>query len=148
MNPKKTRLSSRLETIIEALPLRPGLRLLEIGCSSGAAAREVVSRIGNGYVLGIDRSSKAIKKAINTSQDEIASGHLSFRQVSVEDFELDSGEQLYDIAFAVRVGALDGRHPEAERSALQRVAKALTQNGKLFIDGGKPLQEISLNSYR
>ncbi len=64
------------------------------------------------------------------------------RQVSAEDLELEPGEQRYDIAFAVRVGALDGER------ALPRIAKALTPNGQLFIDGGDPLREISLESYR
>jgi ubiquinone/menaquinone biosynthesis C-methylase UbiE len=32
-------LSARLKTIVEALPLKPALRVLEIGCGPGAAAR-------------------------------------------------------------------------------------------------------------
>ena len=55
-----TDLSPRLEEIVDALPLRPGLRVLEIGCGPGSAARAVAKRIGNGQVLGIDRSAKAI----------------------------------------------------------------------------------------
>ena len=82
------------------------------------------------------------------SQDEIASGHLNVRQVSAEELELEPGEQYYDIAFAVRVGALDGRHPEDGELALPRIAKALTPNGRLFIDGGDPLQKIPIKSYR
>ncbi|UPM44790.1 class I SAM-dependent methyltransferase [Halocatena salina] len=139
---KKSKFSPRLEAIVESLPLRLGLRVLEIGCGSGAAARAVVSHIGDGHVLAIDLSPKAIRKARDVSQDQIASGHLSMRQVSAEDLELEPGEQRYDIAFAVRVGALDGER------ALPRIAKALTPNGQLFIDGGDPLREISLESYR
>lgn len=141
-------LSKRLQSIVEALPLQPGLRVLEIGCGPGAAARAVADCIGDGHVLAIDRSPKAIEKARDLSQEEIATGRLRFRQVSAEDLELDLGEQLYDIAFAVRIGALDGRHPETEQRALQHIAKALTPNGRLFIDGGNPLQEISLELYR
>lgn len=59
---RKSKLSPRLEAIVESLPLRPGLRVLEIGCGSGAAALAVVSHIGDGHVLAIDRSPKAIKK--------------------------------------------------------------------------------------
>lgn len=138
-------LSPRLAAIVEALPLRPGLRVLEIGCGPGAAARAVVSRIGDGHVLAIDRSAKAIQQARNASKEEIASGRLSLRQVAVEDFELETGENPYDIAFAIRVGALDGRHPELAQRARQRIAAALTPDGRLFIDGGNPLQEILLN---
>jgi SAM-dependent methyltransferase len=137
-------LSPRLAAIVEALPLRPGIRVLEIGCGPGAAARAVAERIGNGHVLGIDRSSKAIAQAIAGSRVEMASGRLRFRQVAVEDFELEEGERPYDLAFAVRVGALDGRHPEAGRVARQRICKALVKGGRLYIDGGDPLRELSL----
>jgi SAM-dependent methyltransferase len=139
-------LSARLAAIVEALPLRPGIRVLEIGCGPGAAARAVAERIGNGHVLGIDRSSKAIAQAIAGSKAQIASGRLRFRHVAVENFELEEGERAYDIAFAVRVGALDGRHPEVGRVALQRIRRALVPGGRLYIDGGDPLRELSLHA--
>lgn len=137
-------LSPRLAAIVKALPLRPGLRVLEIGCGPGAAARAVAKQIGNGHVLGIDRSAKAIAQALAGSEAEVASGRLSFRHVAVEDFVLEEGERPYDIAFAVRVGALDGRHPEAGRIAKQRIREALVEGGHLYIDGGDPLREVPL----
>jgi hypothetical protein len=42
-----------------------------------------------------------------------------------------------------RVGALDGRYPEAGRVAVERIRKVLVKNGRLFIDGG-PLKEVPL----
>ena len=138
-------LSPRLMAIVDALPLRPGMRVLEIGCGPGAAAREVARRIGRGHVLGIDRSAKAIAQAKAASRTEIASGVLGYRHAAVEDFELEPGELPFDIAFAVRVGALDGRHPEAEARAKRRIAAALTPRGHLFIDGGAPLRAIPLD---
>ncbi|MGK3986588.1 class I SAM-dependent methyltransferase [Sorangium sp. So ce136] len=138
-------LSPRLAAIVEALPLRPGLRVLEIGCGPGVAARAVARRIGGGHVLAIDRSARAIAQAMAGSEAELASGHLSFRQAAIEDFELEQGERPYDIAFAVRVGALDGRHPEAGRVARQRIRRALGKGGRLYIDGGDPLREVSLD---
>jgi SAM-dependent methyltransferase len=129
---------------VDALPLREGLRVLEIGCGPAAAAREVARRIGTGHVLAIDRSAKAIAQASAASRAEIASGSLSLRQVAVEEFELEPGEAPFDIAFAVRVGALDGRHPGAGIRARRHIAAALTPNGRLFIDGGDPLREVPL----
>ncbi|XXS73629.1 class I SAM-dependent methyltransferase [Sorangium sp. So ce131] len=130
---------------MEALPLRPGLRVLEIGCGPGVAARAVARQIGEGHVLAIDRSAKAIAQAMAGSEAELASGRLSFRRVAIEDFELEKGETPYDIAFAIRVGALDGRHPEAGRIARQRIRRALVEGGRLYIDGGDPLREVSLD---
>jgi len=145
---RNNKLSPRLAEIVNALPLRKGIRVLEIGCGPGVAAREIAKRIGSGHILAIDRSAKAIAQAIKGSQEEIASGGLQFRQAAIEKFELEEGEQPYDIAFAVRVGALDGRHPEKGQLALPRIKKALKKNGKLFIDGGNPLKEIPLDRYK
>jgi cyclopropane fatty-acyl-phospholipid synthase-like methyltransferase len=139
-----TDLSPRLAAIVDALPLEPGMRVLEIGCGPGAAAREVARRIDGGYILGIDRSAKAIAQALAGSAAEVASGRLGFRQSSVEAFELEPDEKPFDIAFAVRVGALDGRHPQVERVAMLRIASALRKGGRLFLDGGTPLREVRL----
>lgn len=142
------KLSKRLLDIVEALPLTEGMRVLEIGCGPGAMAREISERIGNGHILAIDRSAKAIKQAVSSSQTEIANGRLSFKQMAIEKFKLDSNEGEFDIAVAIRVGALDGRHPEIEKQSLLNIANALIKNGKLFIDGGNPIKEISLDEYR
>lgn len=135
-------ISPRLLAIVDALPLSPGMRVLEIGCGPGAAAREVARRIGGGQIVAIDRSRKAIGQALVSCHDEIASGALSLRHVSIEDFELAVGEPLFDFAFAVRVGALDGRHPAAGERALARIAAVLKPQARMFIDGGDPLREL------
>lgn len=121
------------------------MRVLEIGCGPGVAARAVLKRLGNGHVLAIDRSAKAIALAKSRSRAELAGRQLEFRQVAIEDFVLNKGEKLYDLAFAVRVGALDGRRPEAGRVAIERVRDALVEGGRLFIDGGNPLKEVTLD---
>lgn len=122
------------------MPLVPGLRVFEIGCGPGAAAREVARRVQpDGHVLAIDRSATAI--ALASAQ---AVPGLTFRQATIETFTLDPDEPPYDLAFAVRVGALDGRHPDLEQAALERIAAALTPNGRFFLDGGDPLREVSL----
>jgi precorrin-6B methylase 2 len=140
-----TSLSPRLSKIVDALPLRQGLRVIEIGCGPGAAARAVAERIGpKGHVLAVDRSAKAISQLTQAAADLISAGRVTARQVAAEDLELEPDERLYDLAFAIRVGAFDGRHPELEARALERVSRALVSGGRLFIDGGDPLREIGL----
>lgn len=139
-----TKLSARLREIVDALPLKKGLRILEVGCGSGAAAREVAKRVPQGRVLGIDRSAKAIAQAVENSTTEIASGVLSFRAEAIENFELQKDEEPFDLAFAIRVGALDGRHPEIEKQAIENIKKALKPSGKLYIDGGNPLKLVPI----
>lgn len=137
------RLSPRLAEIVAALPLTPASRVLEIGCGPGAAARAVAARLTTGHVLAIDRSPRAIEQARAGSAAEIAAGRMSVRCVAGEDFVRGPGEGLFDLVFAVRVGALDGRHPAAGRRVLDRIAAALAPGGRVFVDGGDPLRELA-----
>ena len=127
--------SPRLRAIVEALPLRAGLRVLEIGCGPGAAARAVADVIGHGHVLAIDRSPKAVAAAEAACRDQIASGRMAIRCVAGEDFVLAPGEAPFDLVFAVRVGGLDGRHPQVGSRILARIAAATTPAARMFIDG-------------
>jgi SAM-dependent methyltransferase len=137
-------LSARLAAVVDALPVSPSSRVLEVGCGPGAAARAVAERLSTGCVLGIDRSARAIAQAVASGSEQIASGRLAFRQVAVEDFVLLPGEEPFDLVFAVRVGALDGRHPAAGEQALRRLAAAVATHGRLLVDGGDPLREVPL----
>jgi cyclopropane fatty-acyl-phospholipid synthase-like methyltransferase len=133
-----------LAAIVDALPLQPGSRALEIGCGPGAAARAVAARLVEGHILAIDRSAAAIAQARAAAAEQIAAGRLSLRQVAVEEFVLLPGEDPFDLVFAVRVGALDGRHPQAGARTLRRIAAATTPGARLFIDGGDPLRELAI----
>lgn len=133
-------ISDRLRQAVEALPLVPGMRVLEIGCGPGVAAREVAARIGAGKIVAIDRSPTAIDQAMRGSAAEISAGRLEFRCVGIEDFVLEPDEQLFDLAYAHRVGAMDGRHPKAGAVALRRLKEALKPEGLLCIDDQPPIR--------
>jgi hypothetical protein len=102
--------------------------------------------MGHRHVLAIDRSAKAIAQARGSHSGAPSTGTLQFRQRAVEQFELSSREERFDFSFAVRVGALDGRHPDIETAAKARIEEALKPGGQLFIDGGWPLRVLSLDS--
>lgn len=138
-----TKPSDHIVKSVAALPVRLGMRVLELGCGPGVAARLVASNIGNGFVLGIDRSLAAVAQVRRGSQDLMAKGLLDYRQVAVEHFELADGEEPFDLAFAFRVGVLDGRHPSNKRMAFERLRRSLVPSARLYIDGGSPLQEIN-----
>lgn len=121
--------------MLDALPLIPGLHVLEVGCGPGAVARAMAERVAPGHVLGIDRSSRAVAQAQAASGEAIAAGGLSFRQVAAEDFALAPGEKPFDLIVAVRVGAFDGRHPDAGVRAGPRMAAALAPGGRCVGDG-------------
>lgn len=138
-------LSERLAAIVDALPLTPRSRVLEIGCGPGAAARAIARRLDGGHILAIDRSARAVAQARSGSVDEIASGRMSVRQAAAESFALEPGEGPFDIVFAVRIGALDGRHPAAGERAMERIKAALAPGGRVFVDGGDPLRELPIS---
>jgi precorrin-6B methylase 2 len=138
-------LSVRLLGVVDALPLRPGLRVLEIGGAPGAAAREVARRVGPaGHVLVLDRSAAGIAATRRACAAEIDAGLISTVCAPVEAFELHPDVEPFHLAFAARVGALDGRHPQLHDRALRCIRAALTPAGRLFVDTGDPLREVPL----
>lgn len=136
-------LSERLRDIVDRLPLRPGLRVLEIGCGTGMMVRDMALRMGEGYVLGIDRSATAIEKA-EAIPVEGRRAEIAFRCVAAEAFERLPDEAPFDIAVAVRVGAFDGRFPRLARLALPRLRAALVPSGLFFVDDRPPIQRAAL----
>ena len=137
-------LSPRLAAVVDALPLRPDSRVLEVGCGPGAAARAVALRLTTGSVLGIDRSAAAVRQATAGSADLLRSGRLALRNVAAEDLELLDGERPFDLVLAVRVGALDGRHPHLGARVLARLREVTTPDAVLLVDGGDPLRTVPL----
>jgi ubiquinone/menaquinone biosynthesis C-methylase UbiE len=138
-------LSSRLREIVDALPLESGMRVLEIGGAPGAAARAVATRVEpNGHVLVVDRSVKGIERTLVNCRNEVASGLISVMCAPVENFEIDDSVPLFDLAFACRVGAFDGRHPRLYDAALASVRRAVVPGSTLYIDTGSPLTPVAL----
>lgn len=140
--------SKRLLDIVDALPLREGMRILEIGCGTGIAAREIAYRFDHIHIMGIDRSAKAIAQAQKNCEEAISAGKINFIQAAIETLTLQTAVEPFNLAFAIRVGALDGRHPGKEAAALKNIAKLLQPGGKLYIDGGAPLEEVNIDGYR
>ncbi len=136
-------LSARLQTVVDALPLRPGMRVLEVGGAPGAAAREVVRRVApDGFVLVLDRSASAVELTRRSCAADIRQGRLAVRLGAVEDVELEAGEEPYDLAFACRVGVLDGRHPAQRECAVASLRRMLTPGAPILVDTGDPLTEL------
>jgi hypothetical protein len=110
------------------------MRVLEVGGAPGAAAREVGRRVAPGRVLIIDRSPRGVDLTRKACAAEIEAGLISVRLVAVEDVTLEPDEAPYDLAFACRVGVLDGRHPARHDEAMTRIRAMLVPGGPIFVD--------------
>jgi ubiquinone/menaquinone biosynthesis C-methylase UbiE len=109
--------SGRLERVVERLALRPGDRVLEVGCGHGVAATLVCERLDGGAYTAVDRSPKMIAAARRRNAAHVAAGRAEFLVMDLEALEL--GERRFDVVFAVRVG-LFHREPARARALAER----------------------------
>ena len=109
-------MSERLRSIVEQLAIRPGDRVLEIGCGHGVAATLVCERLEAGHPTAVDRSAKMIAAATRRNAAYIEGGKAEFLVATLEDLEL--GDRRFDKVFAVRVG-LFHRDPDRARSLVE-----------------------------
>jgi trans-aconitate methyltransferase len=112
-----SRVPLRVEFALSVLDVDPHHRVLEFGCGSGVAAAAVSARVTNGHVTAIDRSARAIARAVSTAPD------VRFRHVELGDFTTEHG---YDRVFGINVNLFwTGR---ADRESLA-IRDALTPQG-------------------
>ena len=109
--------SRRLEAIVESLGIRPGDRILEIGCGHGVAATLVCERLVTGHLTAIDRSRKMITAAQRQNAAFVEAGRAEFLLGALETIDL--GERRFETIFAARVG-LFHREPEHARALAER----------------------------
>lgn len=134
------RLSPRLARIVDQLPLEHGMRVLEIGCGPGAAARAVARRIGDGRVLGIDRSERAIAAARAGAERWGLTRVLAFQCVAIEDLDLVDAPPLRP---RLRRPGRQPRRAPPFPEAHRRIRAALAPAGRLLV-GGHDLVEVPL----
>ncbi|WP_375756409.1 class I SAM-dependent methyltransferase [Corallococcus exercitus] len=121
------RVTPRFLWAMEVLPLAPGLRVLEVGCGHGIALELVASRLGDGCVLGIDRSEKMVAQALRRNADAVLEGRVLVRTGTLA--EVDLGREAFDVAFAINVSLFaDDAHAE-----LSRLRERLRPGGSLFL---------------
>ena len=120
-------MSERLRSVVEQLDIRPGDRVLELGCGHGVAATLVCERLEEGHLTVIDRSAKMVQAATRRNAAYVEAGRADFLVADLEN--LDLGDRRFDKIFVVRVG-LFHREPERARGLVERW---LAPGGAVFV---------------
>jgi ubiquinone/menaquinone biosynthesis C-methylase UbiE len=122
--------SARLSAAVDALDVRPGHAVLEIGCGHGVAVTALCERVGpGGLVVAVDRSPAMIAAARRRNAAHEADGRARFVLAELE--ALDLGEVRFHRILALRVG-LFAREPERARRLAERW---LRPEGRLLAPG-------------
>ena len=102
--------------------LKPGMRVLDVGCGPGSITRGLAERVAPGQVVGIDLSRETLESA---RQDAAARGltNLTYEEASV--YQLPYAEASFDVAYAHQVF----QHLRAPADALNEILRVLRPGG-------------------
>jgi cyclopropane fatty-acyl-phospholipid synthase-like methyltransferase len=112
----------RLAWAVELLDVRPGDRILEIGCGPGLAVPLVCARLDGGHLTAIDRSPTAIERARHRNAEHVAAGKARF--VCLDLAAAGELGERYDKVFAVNVNLFWARRPDAELQVVRGLLAA------------------------
>jgi ubiquinone/menaquinone biosynthesis C-methylase UbiE len=124
--------SERLTWAVDVLAVRPGDRLLEVGCGHGVAVTLVCERLGAGHITAIDRSATMIAAAEKRNRAHVEAGRAAFVTGPFETAAL--GDARFDKIFAVHVAAF-WREPA---ETLGRARALLAPGGALYLFNQTP----------
>jgi trans-aconitate 2-methyltransferase len=113
--------------LMELLNLRPGERVLDIGCGDGRHTAEIARRLPDGQVVGIDRSAEMIAFA----KQHFFGGNLSFRQADASSLPFRAE---FDVIFSNAVLHWIRDH----QPVLAGISRSLRPGGRCVLQmGGK-----------
>lgn len=102
--------------------LRPGMRLLDVGCGPGSITRGLAERVAPGEVVGLDLSKDTLEAA---RRDAAARGatNLTFQEGSV--YALPFADASFDVVYAHQVF----QHLRERDAALREMLRVLRPGG-------------------
>ena len=98
--------------------LRPGMRLLDVGCGPGSITRGLAERLAPGQVVGIDLSRDALEGA---RREAAARGLTNLRFEDASVYEMPFADGSFDVVYAHQVLQHLRERPSAVREMLRVV---------------------------
>ncbi|KAB2343718.1 SAM-dependent methyltransferase [Actinomadura rudentiformis] len=125
----------RVRWAVETLRVRPGDRVLEIGCGVGVAVSLLCDRLEDGTITAIDRSAKAIATAGRRNAAHVEAGRAVLEVASLDAFS-DAG--VFDKIFAINVNVFWVGRATVE---LEVIRRHLAPDGRLWLFYEPPTPE-------
>src|SRR4029434_10291309 len=106
--------------------LRPGMRLLDVGCGPGSITRGLAQRLAPGEVVGLDLSRETLAAA---REDAAARGLTNLTYAAGSVYELPFRDQSFDAVYAHQVS----QHLREPAAALREMLRVLRPGGLVGI---------------
>lgn len=116
--------------LLDLADVKPGERVLDVGCGTGSLARAACPLVGSmGEVRGVDISPPMVERANALAARSNLSEHLSFKVAGAS--ELPYPENRFDIVFLTTV--MHMLPTDERRSALREAYRVLRPLGRILI---------------
>jgi ubiquinone/menaquinone biosynthesis C-methylase UbiE len=106
--------------------LRPGMRLLDVGCGPGSITRGLAERVAPGEVVGVDLSAETLEAA---RRDAAARRLDNLRYQDGSVYELAFPDASFDVAYAHQVF----QHLREREAALREMLRVIRPGGLIAV---------------
>jgi ubiquinone/menaquinone biosynthesis C-methylase UbiE len=123
-----SRASERLRWAAERLDVRPGDRLLELGCGHGVVVSLVCEKLAGGHIVALDRSATMTAATARRNRAHVEAGRASVLTAALHEAPL--GAARFDTVFGIHFPPLLRGDPGRELATIRR---HLEPDGRLLV---------------